>query len=123
VASLWNHPRGSLPYSPLYCKIGRSVNTRFLQRSDTDHRKVAYAESRRYTAASRLTIIMIIPSACTPDSSLFVVTFVAIAFRAMCRFRRFLAGHRKARGVLNRTPFLLIICATVKPVMFGPTTS
>lgn len=46
--------------------------------------------------------------------------FVAVAFREMCKLRRCRIGRRYAEALLTRTPFLLVVWATVNPVNWSP---
>lgn len=57
----------------------------------------------------------------TPTAFIFSTrTLVAVAFRAIWRFRLWRYGRRKAAAELCRTPFFCIIWATVKPVNWSP---
>lgn len=57
----------------------------------------------------------------TPVALLFnVLTFVTVAFTITWRLLRFSNGVMNALALLKRTPFLLIVCATVKPFIRSP---
>lgn len=60
-------------------------------------------------------------STSTPVALLFsVLTFVTVAFTITCRFFRPSNGVRNALALLTRTPFLLIVWATVNPLIRSP---